>query len=429
MVFSSKTQYDWFAEKTKGRAAVSQRFDMPSTAPVDLTGRAVLQVVPELDVGGAEITTLEITRAIVAAGGRALVASQGGALEDALRDAGGEILYLPVASKNPLTVWRNAALLAALAEAERVDLIHTRSRAPGWSGLRAGRLAGLPFMTTYHSTVHDKPRAKVLYNSVLVRGARCIANSHYTAGRIAAVYPQAADRLRVIPRGCDVAALARSNFTDAERAAKRAQWGIPQDAFIIMCPARVTHLKGQHLLVEALADLVADLVADLAVQGPTDVSPHLVLVGSAQGRDDYVADLKARAAARKIADRLHFAGLESDMPSAYAAAHLAVVPTIRPEPFGRTIIEAQAASLPVIASDAGGFRETVIAAAADKGGTGWLVTPDSVAALTAAFKEALALPQETLFQLGENGRANAEANYTQTAMCNRTLNVYAELMA
>ena len=392
-------------------------FDMPSTAPVDLAGRTVLQVVPELDVGGAEITTLEMARAIVAAGGRALVASQGGALAGDIEACGGELRRLPVASKNPVTVWRNAGRLAALAAAEGVDLIHTRSRAPGWSGLRAGRLAGVPFMTTYHSTVHDKPRSKVFYNSVLVRGARCIANSHYTAGRIAAVYPQAADRLRVIPRGCDTAALARSNFSDAERAAKRAQWGVPQDAFLIICPARVTHLKGQHVLIAALAQL------------RSPVAPHLVLVGSAQGRDDYVAALKTQAAAAGIADRLHFAGLESDMPSAYAAAHLAVVPTIRPEPFGRTIIEAQAASLPVVASDAGGFRETVIAAAPEAGGTGWLAEPDAAGALAAAFEEALAMPPEALYQLGENGRAHAEANYTQTAMCNRTLNVYAELLA
>ena len=117
------------------------------------------------------------------------------------------------------------------------------------------------------------------------------------------------------------------------------------------------------------------------------------------------------------------------MPSAYAAAHLAVVPTIRPEPFGRTIIEAQAASLPVVASDAGGFRETVIVAAPEAGGTGWLAEPDAAGALAATFEEALALPPEALYRLGENGRAHAEANYTQTAMCNRTLNVYAELLA
>ncbi|MGC6535480.1 MAG: glycosyltransferase family 4 protein [Parvibaculales bacterium] len=391
-------------------------FSLPVTHAVNLTGKTIMQVVPELDVGGAEITTVEIARAICQAGGRALVVSQGGALEQKIIDNGGEVIHLPVASKNPFTVWRHGRLLADLAKAEKVDLIHTRSRAPGWSGLRAGKLADIPFMTTYHSTVHEKPRAKVFYNSVLVRGRVSIANSQYTASKIAKVYPQYRDKIRVVPRGCDVDALARHQFSETDIAAKRQQWGVPLDAFVILCPARVTPLKGQHVLLDALGQLSADL------------QPYLVLVGSAQGRNDYVADLTAQARANGCADRLVFAGLENNMPSAYAAANMAVVPTIRPEPFGRTIIEAQAASLPVIASNGGGYRETVIAQPANVGGTGWLAEMGNADDLAAKLQAALALPPEALFKMGANGRAHVEANYTQAAMCHRTLNVYAELI-
>ena len=393
-----------------------EAFSLPATQAVNLTGKTIMQVVPELDVGGAEITTVEIARAIRQAGGRALVVSQGGALEQKIIDNGGEVIHLPGASKNPFTVWRHGRLLADLAKAEKVDLIHTRSRAPGWSGLRAGKLANIPFMTTYHSTVHEKPRAKVFYNSVLVRGRVSIANSQYTASQIAKVYPQYRDKIRVVPRGCDVDALARHQFSETDRAAKRQQWGVPLDAFVILCPARVTPLKGQHVLLNALGQLSAE------------VQPYLVLVGSAQGRDDYVAELTAQARANGCADRLVFAGLESNMPSAYAAANMAVVPTIRPEPFGRTITEAQAASLPVIASNGGGYRETVIAQPANAGGTGWLAEMGNPDDLAAKLQAALALPPEALFKMGANGRAHVEANYTQAAMCSRTLNVYAELI-
>ncbi len=396
---------------------MSNRFQMPSTDAVNLTGRTILQVVPELETGGAEITTMEMAQAIVKAGGRALVASEGGSLEAPIKAAGGEIVHLPVASKNPVTVWRNGRLLADLVKREGVDLIHTRSRAPGWSGLRAGRLAKVPFMTTYHSSVHQKPRAKVFYNSVLVRGAVAIANSHFTAQQIASVYPHVLDKIRVVPRGCDVDALNGARFTPADRAAKRAQWGVPEDAFVIICPARVTPFKGQDLLVEALGRVAGD------------IAPYLVLVGSAQGRDEYVGDLKALAHSIGLGDRLVLAGLETDMPAAYAAANLAVVPSARPEPFGRTIIEAQAAALPVIASDAGGFRETVIAKPAGEGGTGWLAEMGAVDALADALEAALAMPAATLFEMGENGRANVLGNYTRTAMCNRTLQVYQELLA
>jgi len=395
---------------------MSNRFQMPSTAPVDLTGRTILQVVPQLETGGAEVTTFEMAEAIVKAGGRALVASEGGALESRIKAAGGEVVHLPVASKNPFTMWRNVGRLAKLVRAENIDLIHGRSRAPCWSALFAARRTKKLYLTTFHSTVHEKPKAKILYNSSLVRGAVSIANSHFTASRIEAVYPWAKPRLRVIPRGCDAQALAPENFSAADKAAKRALWGVGEADFIIICPARVTHLKGQHVLVAALGLL------------KSDKKPKLVLVGSAQGREDYVAALKSQAAALGYGDRLVMTGLETDMASAYAAADLAIVPTIRPEPFGRTIIEAQAAGLPVIGSDAGGYRETIIARPAEEGGTGWLATIDDADALAAAIDTALAMAPGVLAHMGANGRANVLENYTRQTMCNRTLNVYRELL-
>ena len=393
---------------------MSNRFQMPSTEPVDLTGRTILQLVPQLETGGAEVTTFEMAEAIVKAGGRALVASEGGALEAKIRAAGGEVFHMPVASKNPLIMWRNVGRLAKLMRAENVDLIHGRSRAPCWSALFAAKRTNRPYVTTFHSTVHEKPKAKILYNSSLVRGQVSIANSHFTAARIEAVYPWAASRLRVIPRGCDEQALAPENFSAADKAAKRAAWGVGDSDFVIICPARVTHLKGQHVLIAALGLLASDK------------KPKLVLVGSAQGRDDYVAALKNQAAALGYGDRLVMTGLETDMASAYAAADLAIVPTIRPEPFGRTIIEAQAAGLPVIGSDAGGYRETIIAQSPAKGGTGWLARINNAEALAAAIEAALAMSPEDLAAMGQNGRANVLANYTRTAMCQRTLNVYRE---
>jgi glycosyltransferase involved in cell wall biosynthesis len=395
----------------------SGRLHMPSQDTVDLTGRVILQVVPELETGGAEITTMEMAEAIVKAGGRALVASQGGALESQIKAAGGELFHLPVASKNPLTMWRNVGRLAALMRAENVDIIHGRSRAPCWSALFAAKRTQTPHVTTFHSTVHESPRAKVLYNSSLVRGQISIANSHFTAARIEAVYPWAAERLRVVPRGCDAAALARDHFSPSDIAGKRARWGVDKDAFVIICPARVTHLKGQHVLIEALGRI------------KSDVEPRLILVGSTQGRDDYVAALKAQANDLGLASRLMFTGLETHMPLAYAAADLAIVPTIRPEPFGRTIIEAQAASLPVIGSDGGGYRETINSAHPDQGGTGWLAEMGDADALAAAIEAALALTPSDFEKIGENGRANILAHYTRAAMCNRTLNVYRELLS
>jgi glycosyltransferase involved in cell wall biosynthesis len=395
----------------------SGRFQMPSQDAVDLTGRVILQVVPELETGGAEITTMEMAEAIVKAGGRALIASEGGALESQIRAAGGELFHLPVASKNPLTMWRNVGRLAALMRAENIDIIHGRSRAPCWSALFAARRTGRPYLATYHSKVHARPRAKIFYNSVMTLGKLTIANSHFTATRIAAIHKTPDAQLRVIPRGCDPEALDPTRFGAAEKAGKRAEWGIDQNAFVILCPARLTRWKGQHVLIDALARLSAP------------IKPYLVCVGGAQGRDDYIEELRALAAAGNMADRLVLAGHENNMPLAYAAADLAVLPSIEAEPFGRTTIEAQAAALPVIASNDGGFRETVIAENAENGGSGWLVEADNSVALAATIDKALTLTPPDFEKIGENGRANVLAHYTRAAMCNRTLNVYAEILA
>lgn len=389
---------------------------MPPTEAVDLTGRTILQVVPELETGGAEVTTWEMTEAIVKAGGRALIASEGGALSTAIEKAGGEIFNLPVASKNPFTMWANIGRLAQLMRDENVDLIHGRSRAPCWSSLLAARRLERPYLATYHSKVHETPRLKVFYNSVMTRGRLTIANSHFTAARIFQVHGICETALRVIPRGCDPDALDRTRFSNADIKHKRAQWGVPASAFVIICPARLTSWKGQHILLQALHKL------------KPDTAPYVVCVGDAQGRDDYVDTLKAIAKRADMQERLVLAGHENDMPSAYAAADLAVMPSTIAEPFGRTTIEAQAASLPVIASNAGGFRETVIAKAADAGGSGFLVTPEHSEDLAVAIDAILAMSAAERAKLGENGRANVLENYTRTAMCHRTLQVYRELV-
>ena len=395
--------------------------DTPSTAetqfppPPALAGLTILQLVPTLDAGGAESTTIDITRAITAAGGRAVVASAGGRLAGEIAAAGGRLVVLPMASKNPLIMAANVGRLRRLIGRENVDIVHARSRAPAWSALAAARLAGVAYMATYHGLVHLRPRVKVWYNSGLVRGRAVIANSRYTARRIAQAHGTGWEKIHIIPRGCDVAALAAENFTQHDIDAQRAQWRFAPDDFVIMCPARLTRIKGQHVLIAALAQLSSDR------------RPVLVLVGSAQGRDAYAAELAALVTRHGLEKRVVFAGLVRDMPVAYAAANLVVVASVRPEPFGRTIIEAQAASRPVIASDAGGFRETVVTGAADDGATGWLVPPDDSTALAAALDAALGCAPAVLARLGGNSRAHARRHFTRETMCAKTLTVYRHL--
>src|SRR5512145_2915304 len=165
----------------------------------------ILQVIPQLDAGGAELSVVEIAGAIARAGGRALVLAEPGRLAADVANAGGQVIPFPAATKNPVRLLANARRMARIAAREGVDLVHARSRAPAWSALIAARRLGVPFVTTYHGAYNETNALKRLYNSVMARGDVVIANSRFTAGLIAARYGTPAERVEVIHRGVDTA--------------------------------------------------------------------------------------------------------------------------------------------------------------------------------------------------------------------------------
>jgi glycosyltransferase involved in cell wall biosynthesis len=169
--------------------------------PPDFT---LLQVVPELETGGAEQTTIDVAAAVVAAGGRALVASRGGRMTGRLAEVGGELVELPMQSKNPLIMALNARRLGALIREERVSLVHARSRAPAWSALRAARVTGAPFVATYHGVYQARSALKRRWNAVMTKGDLVIANSEFTREHLLAEHGVDPAKVVTIPRGVDL---------------------------------------------------------------------------------------------------------------------------------------------------------------------------------------------------------------------------------
>ena len=379
----------------------------------------ILQIVPELETGGAELSAIEMAEAITRAGGRALVASQGGRREEALAAAGGELIRMPVASKNPLQIWRNGQAIAGIIYAEDVSLLHARSRAPAWSAEMASRKTDIPFITTYHGAYGERSAIKRLYNHVMVRGELVIANSEYTARLIETRYGTPRAKIRVIHRGVD-AAFNRSLVDDARIRAIRQRWGVAEGLRIVLLAGRLTSWKGQQVLIEAFAALDRNNSTGNAI---------VVLAGDHQGRDAYRESLIEQIAAAGLDGRVLLVGHESDMPGAFAAAHIAVVASTEPEAFGRTAVEAQAMGCPVIATRHGAPPETVIAPpeadAAQQ--TGWLSRPGDADDLARHLAEALALPEAQRQRMGDNAQANVHANFTSALMKSKTLVVYNEV--
>ena len=364
-----------------------------------------MQVLPSLESGGVERGTVEMTQALVQAGGMALVASAGGRMVPQIERAGGRHAVLPLMTKDPLSIWLNARPLRRLIAEAEIKLVHARSRAPGWSAYVAARRAGVPFVTTWHGVYAENFPGKRFYNSVMARGDRVIAISHFVASRLAALRVDE-QRVRIIPRGVDTAAFDPDRVS-GERVHKLAQaWRLPPGAPVVMLPGRLTRWKGAELLLRAVAALPQRDVFCVLV-GPGRLGPEIEKLASALG----------------LSGRTRLAGQCDDMPAALMLADVVACPSLKPEPFGRTVIEAQAMARPVIAANHGGAAETII-----DGQTGWRVPPGDGQALAEILNYALRMGDAEREELGRAARAAVMANYTTAAMQQATLGVYRELL-
>lgn len=381
----------------------------------------ILQIIPELDTGGAELSTVEIADAIVRAGGRALVLSEGGRLASRIAAAGGEFVPFAAATKNPVRILWNASKIRRMIEREGVDLVHARSRAPAWSALIAARRAGKPFVTTYHGAYNEKTRLKRAYNAVMAEGDTVIANSRYTKQLIIDRYGTPEDRIRVIYRGIDGETFDPGTVSAERKAELLARWNATPDTRIILQPARLTAWKGQSTLIEAARHLHAEGRLGNAL---------VVLAGDAQGREAYRRRLEEEIRAAGLENRVILPGHVDDIPAALAVSHLAIVASIEPEAFGRVATEAQAMGCPVIATDIGAPPETVAATpnVGPEEVTGWLVPPGNPERLAEAMGEALSLSPEARRAQGGRARARVLTNFSLTTMRLDTLDVYDRLL-
>jgi len=381
----------------------------------------ILQIIPELDTGGAELSTIEVADAIVQAGGRAIVLSEGGRLVQRLRDTGAELHFFPAATKNPARLIWNAHKIAGLVRQEGVNLIHARSRAPAWSALIAARRTGRPFVTTYHGAYGEKTALKRLYNGVMARGDAVIANSRFTADLIQTRYGTPPEHIQVIYRGVDGDQFDPAQIAPERVDALRSKWRVGRGERVILHAARLTGWKGQSVVIAAASLLQTQGRLGNAV---------VVFAGDAQKRSAYEASLAEAIRAAGLEDRVRIVGHVDDMAAAFLAAHVAVVASTEPEAFGRAATEAQVMGTPVIATDIGAPRETVRAApkTAPDAATGWLVPPSDPAALADALAAALALSPEERRRMGRRARAHVLGAFSLTAMKQQTLAVYDHLL-
>ncbi len=392
----------------------------PLTKIHPLSGRTILQIIPELEAGGAERTAVDIAAALSRAGARALVATEGGRLVGELQAKGGIWAPFPAGTKNPLAMLLNVRRLAKLCLDEGVALLHARSRAPAWVAHGAARALNLPFVTTYHGSYAGRSSVKILYNSVMARGDAVIANSHYTAGLVRSLYPMARERVRVIHRGTDFGRYSPSAVEHDRVETLRKAWGVAPHERIVLLAARLTGWKGQRVLIDAAAKLKAAGLADVV----------FVLAGDPQGRDGYVRDLDKAIETKGLKDIVRRVGHCTDMPAAFLAASVVTVSSTEPEAFGRAAVEAQAMGAPVVVSDLGAVPETVLTPpeVAPQERTGWRVPPGDAGALAEALSTALTMGASAREAMATRARLHVERHFSLERMVEDTLDVYISLL-
>ena len=371
----------------------------------------ILQVLPSLICGGTERGVIDIATAITKAGHKSLVASSGGPMVGSLTRSKTQHFTLPLASKNPVRMLLNAFALSYIIKRYNVDIVQAESRAPAWSAYLATRLTKCKFVTTFNGYYSTKPSIKKCYNNVMLKGDKIIAVSNFIKDHIKNSYKCDGKKITTICRGID-ATLFDATKQGTTRCLEFQQY-IPDidSKFVITSPTRLTAIKGHQTLFKALSKL------------PLDSKWHCFVLGSPNSQRYYKSLVKL-AEELKITDHLSFIGDIDNMQAVYKASNLIVVPATKPEAFGRVPIEAQAMRRMVIATNVGGFTETII-----DGKTGFLVPVNDPEALAQKIARAMAMTESQVKKMTSNARKSVCANFSLTEMQDKTIRLYESLWA
>jgi len=378
----------------------------------------VLQVIPKLGFGGAETGCYDLAHYLAEQNCKSFLITSGGQLLKYVRKEKVKIIRLPVHSKNPIIIFLNFIIIFFILWVYKIDIVHARSRAPAWSCLWACFFSRKKFVTTFHGTYNFSSNIKQFYNSVMVRSKLIIGGSNFIFSHINKNYQKYLNlkkqKLMVIFRGINLEFFSEKNISDKKLNTLMSNWKINKKNFIILLPGRLTKWKGQEIFIEAL---------NLLLEAHSNENFHAIVLGSDQGREVYYKKLLLLVERYRIGKKITFIENCQEMPLAYKLSDLVVSSSIEPEAFGRVAVEAQAMNRPIVASDIGGSRETVL-----NGKSGLLYKYNDPKELAKAINKIMKMDKQSRSLMGELGRRNVEKKYNVDQMCQTTFTEYKKLL-
>ncbi|SFK27191.1 glycosyltransferase [Methylocapsa palsarum] len=379
-----------------------------------LAGYTVLQIIPEMHAGAAARASIDIAAALSRVGANALVAGRAGPMVSELQAKGGVFVAFPAHSRNPFAMTLNVRRLARLIEAERVDIVHVRSRAAAWVAYGATRLTKTPCVTSFQTGFETTDAFAARYNSVLARGDVIIADSAYAAERIAARYPAARGKLKIARRGVDCRVFSPQAVSPDRVRAIRTEWGAAPDESIVLLAAGAAAAPDHKVLIEAARILIGKGVS----------GTKCIIAGGDEGGGRLARDLDRAIAKAQLQGIVLRTSPIRDLPAALLAASVVIALSSLTE--DGAALEAQAMGTPVIRADAGASHETILAPPEvdDSARTGWRAPLADPAALAATILTTLDLGATAKDRLSLRARAHIESRYSLEQSCRATLDAY-----
>tara|TARA_B100000315_G_scaffold227323_1_gene234966 strand:- start:564 stop:1727 length:1164 start_codon:yes stop_codon:yes gene_type:complete len=378
----------------------------------------VLQVIPKLSFGGAETGCYDLAHFLPEHNCKSFIVTSGGELLKFIKKDKVKVFKLPVQSKNPILILFNAIIISLIILLYNINIVHARSRAPAWSCLIATKLTARKFVTTFHGTYNFSNRIKEFYNSVMVRAHLVIAGSNFIFSHISENYGDfflnKKRKLLVIFRGINTNYFHAKKISTIKANKFCKEHNIGRNKFIILLPGRLTNWKGQKVFIEAIK-LLTEREHVQSFEG--------IILGSEQGRNVYKKQLIGLVEQYRLNKIIKFIGHCEEMPVAYRIANLVISSSIEPESFGRVSVEAQAMEIPIIASDIGGSKETIV-----KDKTGFLFKSGDPNQLADSIIIAMQKDYNSLKSIGFEGRKNVLKKFDVDKMCYTTFTEYKKLL-
>ena len=376
----------------------------------------VLQVIPRLGYGGAETGCFDIAHYLNENDCKSYIVTSGGELTKFINKKKVKLIKLPVQSKNPIVMLFNTIIISFIIIFCNINIVHARSRAPAWSCLIATKLTRRKFVTTFHGTYNFKSKIKKFYNSVMVRSDLIIAGSNFIFSHIKENYSEYLNdnkKLLVIFRGINTDYFDPSTTLETDEDNLFKSWKLQIGKRIILMPGRLTSWKGQEMFLEALNKVNTQLGNEPFIA---------VILGSDQGRDLYKKKLIRLSEQHRLNKQVKFIDHCKNMPLAYKISDFVVSASIEPEAFGRISVEAQSMQKIILASNIGGSKETIVG-----NKTGFLFEAGNSDDLSKKIIEVMNLEENTIKQMGIEGRKNAVKKFNVEKMCFSTYSEYKKL--